>query len=98
MKKSFTIGCIVVLVLVCGLGGFALKGLKPPAPKTADASVTVQRGDLSVQVVETGTLNADNVVELKSLVSGRLKTLLVDEGDRVKAGQLIAVIDPRETQ
>src|SRR5579863_77782 len=88
MKKFLPVGCVLLVLLVCGLGGLALKGLQPAAAKTESAPVTVQRSDLKIQVVETGTLNANNVVELKSLVSGRLKALYVDEGDRVKAGQL----------
>jgi len=98
MKKFLPVGCVLLVLLVCGLGGLALKGMQSPAAKAEAPPVTVVRTDLKVQVVETGTLNANNVVELKSLVSGRLKALYVDEGDRVKAGQLVAIIDPRETQ
>ena len=98
MKKFLPVGCVLLVLLVCGLGAFALKGMQAPTAKTEAPPVTVVRSDLKVQVVETGTLNANNVVELKSLVSGRLKALYVDEGDRVKAGQLVAIIDPRETQ
>src|SRR5579862_8260358 len=98
MKKFLPVGCVLLVLLVCGLGAFALKGLQPQAAKTESAAASVVRSDLKVEVVETGTLNANNVVELKSLVSGRLKALYVDEGDSVKSGQLIAIIDPRETQ
>jgi HlyD family secretion protein len=58
----------------------------------------VERGDILVQVIETGTLQAVKSVEVKSRVSGRVAELLVDEGDRVAIGQLVAVIDPQETQ
>ncbi|HLK16913.1 MAG TPA: HlyD family efflux transporter periplasmic adaptor subunit [Fimbriimonadaceae bacterium] len=88
----------MLVLLVCGIGAFALKGLAPKPPASDSGSATVVKSDLRVQVVETGTLNANNVVELKSLVSGRLKTLYVEVGDKVKAGQLVAIIDPRETQ
>ena len=98
MKKFLPVGCVLLVLIVCGLGAYALKGMQAPAVKTEAPPVTVVRSDLRIQVVETGTLNANNVVELKSLVSGRLKALYVDEGDRVKAGQLVAIIDPRETQ
>ncbi|MHB8636969.1 MAG: efflux RND transporter periplasmic adaptor subunit [Fimbriimonadaceae bacterium] len=98
MKKYLPIGCVLLVLLICGLGAYGLKALQSPPAKAAAAPVSVVRSDMKLQVVETGTLNANNVVELKSLVSGRLKDLYVDEGDRVKAGQLVAVIDPRETQ
>lgn len=98
MKKYLPVGCIVIFLLLCGFGAYALKGLQAQAAKTDAPSTTVARSDLRLEVVETGTLNANNVVELKSLVSGRLQNLYVDEGDRVKKGQLVAIIDPRETQ
>jgi HlyD family secretion protein len=50
------------------------------------------------QVIESGSLDAVKTVEVKSKVSGRIAQLTVDEGDVVKAGDLIAVIDPEETQ
>ncbi len=68
------------------------------AKKTPSSTAKVERGDVSVEVVETGSLDADKTVEVKSRVSGRVKKLYVDEGDFVKAGQLIAEIDPQETQ
>lgn len=72
---------------------------KGPAPtNAAQTSATVTRQNLEVKVVETGAVDAVQAVEVKSRVSGRLKKLYVEEGSAVKAGQLIAVIDPKETQ
>src|SRR4029077_5483728 len=55
-------------------------------------SVRVQRGDLTVKVAETGSIEPMTAVEIKSEQSGEIKKLYVKEGDRVKAGQPIAVI------
>jgi RND family efflux transporter MFP subunit len=84
---------IVVPFLV--LAG-CMKGPLPDASASATASVT--RGTLEAKVVETGAVDAVQAVEVKSRVSGRLKKLFVEEGDTVKAGQLIAEIDPNETE
>ncbi len=46
-------------------------------------------------MVLTGIVDADDVVA-SSQVSGLLSKLLVQEGDSVKAGQLLAVIEPEE--
>lgn len=73
-------------------------GMKPPAAGGAATTATVSKGDIKLEVVETGTIDAVKMVEVKSRVSGRLKRLLVEEGDMVSSGQLIAVIDPQETQ
>ncbi|MBS1716774.1 MAG: efflux RND transporter periplasmic adaptor subunit [Armatimonadetes bacterium] len=79
------------LILLAGCGGGTV------ANQAADTA-KVKRDTLEIKVVETGALDAVKSVEVKSRVSGRLAKLLVDEGDTVKAGQLIAIIDPREIQ
>jgi len=99
MKKILPILGILVVV-VCGVGALAMRGFNPNvAVKKEDMNgATVKRGSLSVKVVETGAVEAIKSVEVKSRVTGRLKQLFVDEGDMVKAGQLIAIIDPKETK
>lgn len=101
MKKKGLLIVIVLIVVICGGGGLAFKQMS--AARAANEASTVKtakvtRGDLELKVVETGTLDAVKAVEVKSRVSGRLAKLLVEEGDRVEKGQLIAVIDPKETQ
>jgi HlyD family secretion protein len=99
MKKPVIVIFVVIIVL-CAVGGLAVKYRMTAAgkTKTVTADAVVSRGDVSVEVVETGTIDAVKSVEVKSRVSGRLAKLYVDEGDFVKQGQLIAVIDPREAQ
>ena len=48
-------------------------------------------------LVLIGTVDANQVI-VSAQVSGRLQKLLVDEGTPVKAGDLIAVLDPSELQ
>lgn len=73
--------------------------MKPPdASKDAPLTATVKRTNLEEKVIETGTVDAVQAVEVKSRVSGRLKRLLVDEGDFVRAGELIAEVDPAESE
>jgi HlyD family secretion protein len=76
-------------------------GCGPPGGDKKDENDTVSeisRGLMTRQVVESGTLDAFKTVEVKSRVGGRVAQLLVDEGDTVEAGQLIAIIDPQETE
>jgi HlyD family secretion protein len=96
MKRAILF-VFIALVIVCGVGALALRGQGGDANKGKDAGIgKVTRGDLSVKVIETGTIDAVKAVEVRSRASGRLAKLLVDEGQTVQQGQLIAVIDPQE--
>jgi HlyD family secretion protein len=57
-----------------------------------------QRGDVVVKVGETGTVQALTRVEVKSKVGGKVLRLLAAEGEAVRAGQVLAVLDPIEQQ
>jgi multidrug resistance efflux pump len=53
--------------------------------------------DHSKDMVLIGTVDANQVI-VSAQVEGRIQKLLVDEGTPVKAGDLIAVLDPSELQ
>jgi len=55
------------------------------------------KGDLEVRFSEIGDISAKNTVDIASKVSGRIIELSVQEGDRVKTGQKLAVIQPGKT-
>ncbi|MGD0349289.1 MAG: efflux RND transporter periplasmic adaptor subunit [Verrucomicrobiota bacterium] len=58
-------------------------------------TVTVTRGDLMQSVTATGQLNPVTNIEVGCQISGTIQTLFVDFNSVVKAGQIIAQIDPR---
>jgi HlyD family secretion protein len=58
------------------------------------STLPAERGDLRVTVTATGTLEPTNQVDVGSEVSGTIEQVLVEEDDRVKAGQVLARIDP----
>jgi len=62
----------------------------PPAFQFA----RVERGRIDATVSATGTCNAVVDVIVGSQVSGNIKALYADFNTRVKAGQLVALIDP----
>jgi len=55
---------------------------------------TVQRGDIEDVVTATGTLQPRDYVDVGAQVSGQLKKIHVEVGSEVKAGDLLAEIDP----
>jgi len=56
-------------------------------------NVLVSRGDIENVVTATGKLQPRDYVDVGAQVSGQLKYLHVDVGDRVKKGELLAEID-----
>ena len=55
--------------------------------------VTVSKGSIENIVTATGRLQPRNFVDVGAQVSGQLIEILVDVGDQVEEGQLLAVID-----
>lgn len=80
------------------LVAIALVGCGKREEVVAEKPYTVTKGDVSVSIIESGTVDAIRSVEVKPQVTGRISRLLVDEGDQVASGQLLAVIDPKETR
>ncbi len=58
----------------------------------------VQRRDMPVLVSAIGTMNARATAVVRTKVAGELTALHLREGQEVKAGQLLAQIDPRSYQ
>ncbi|QDU21765.1 efflux RND transporter periplasmic adaptor subunit [Urbifossiella limnaea] len=54
---------------------------------------TVESGEIVVEVMGTGTLDAHVKAAVSTKIPGRLKTVLVDQGDTVKEGQEVARLD-----
>ena len=63
-------------------------------PTTTMITQAVVRGDIEDSVTAVGTLDAINSVDAGAQVSGQLKSLQVEIGDKVEQDQLIAEIDP----
>lgn len=56
----------------------------------------VEKGDLAKAVVATGKIEPIVKVEVKSKASGIVQSLLVDYGDNVKKGQILAELDKQQ--
>lgn len=70
----------------------AAAGGAPAVPVRAEVAV---REDLDIYLKALGTVTAFNTVTVRSRVQGELHEILFKEGDQVKAGDLLARIDPR---
>lgn len=99
-KKSkkrliFIISSVSALILIVLLAVAATRGGARIDPSKL---AKVERGDLAKSVVATGKIQAITQVEVKSKASGIVKQLLVDYGDQVKRGQILAELDKEEIQ
>jgi HlyD family secretion protein len=90
------IGIGLAIVLLIGIVAFAATrgGTKIDPSKLAK----VEKGDLAKSVVATGKVTPIIKVEVKSKASGIVKKLLVDYGDHVAKGQLLAQLDKVEIE
>jgi macrolide-specific efflux system membrane fusion protein len=87
---------VLAIALALGGGGYAAWNAWDSAqtPARQYTFAVVQRGDLEDAVTATGILQPRDYVDVGTQVSGQLKKLHVEIGSVVKAGQLLAEIDP----
>lgn len=89
--KRWIIGAILMVIAV-SIALFIWRGSDSSSGmryKTQE----VQRGDLTVIVTATGTLQATNEVDVSSELSGIIKTVEADYNSKVKVGQPLARLD-----
>jgi RND family efflux transporter MFP subunit len=102
---------IAVVVLVLAVGGYfayssgwagrvipALARDAAEEPETVLETATVTVGDLSITADGTGVLVASAEVDLTFGANGTLTELLVEVGDRVEAGDVLAWIDDTDAR
>ena len=85
----------IILVGVVLLGGLAWAAIQGGPLATTRVTVTqVVRGDVTPGISGIGTLAAQRAYVLGPTIAGRVKRVLVDVGETVKAGQLLAEMEP----
>jgi HlyD family secretion protein len=93
MKPTTWIIGGALLLAGLGTGGYVYLNGDQKAPvryKTAK----IERGTVTQAVTATGTINPVITVQVGSQVSGLIKALYADFNSVVKAGQVVALIDP----
>ena len=92
MKKTYWIGGAVALVLIASGGWWWSQ--RGAADAVQYRTSKIERGSLQATVSASGAVSPVTQVSVGTQVSGQIKELLVDFNSQVKAGQLIAQIDP----
>ena len=92
MKKSVW---IATLVLVAAAGGGAVWWTQRAGTDAVQyRTAKIERGNLQATVASSGAVNPVALVTVGTQVSGQIRDLFVDFNSEVKAGQLLAQIDP----
>lgn len=103
MMKRVVIAVVVVVLAFSGYRIMQRINSKGSQRQQRAAAVPVTITPISIQAIErqtdfSGTLEASSRFEVAPKVSGRLEKLLVDIGDQVTKGELIAVLESEEYQ
>jgi len=86
------------LSLVVVLAGCAREEELPPPEIRPVRTITVAQRAADNTVMLTGTVQAQNEINLSFRIDGRLVERTVDVGDNVRPGQLIARLDPQNEE
>lgn len=89
---------LILLTLLGGTGTWGYQRLRDKwriAPAARYRTMKVTRGDVTLVVTSTGTVQPVQSVQIGSFVSGPIQRVCVDFNTRVKAGDLMAEVDPR---
>jgi HlyD family secretion protein len=92
MKKVTWIAGAVILALAGGGAWWWTQRSK--ADEVSYRTAKIERGNLQATVSASGAVNPVKQVSVGTQVSGQIKDIYVDFNSEVKAGQLIALIDP----
>ncbi len=91
MRRAILI--VGVLAIGLAIGGYVFFNGERKAP-VRYRTATVERGPVISLVTATGTINPVVSVQVGTQVSGMIKSLHADFNSVVKAGDIVAVIDP----
>ncbi|WP_034825050.1 efflux RND transporter periplasmic adaptor subunit [Hyphomonas pacifica] len=85
---------ITAMALLAVAAFLAYRHYVPGQEKVTYQTAEVTRGDIEVSISAAGKITPKESVVVGAQVSGQLQELLVEAGDKVEKGQLLAQIDP----
>ncbi|MGE3178093.1 MAG: efflux RND transporter periplasmic adaptor subunit [Vicinamibacterales bacterium] len=94
-RRTLTAAVGLVALVGVGLAVWARRG---PSGPEVDVSAATRRATFRSTVTASGEIVATRYADIGSSVMGKIVSLPVTEGERVKAGQLLARIDPVQAE
>ena len=95
-KRKILSGFALVLILL--IGYYIYGKINGPSTSVSYVLGKVERGTIISSVSATGQVSTLKQVDLKPKVSGDIVSVNVVNGQEIKAGMLIAIIDPRDAE
>ena len=94
-RRTVVLVAVAVIVAAAGAALFARRG---PKRTTVDAGTASRQAQFRSTVTASGEIVASQYADIGSSVMGKIVALPVAEGDRVKAGQVLAQVDRVQAQ
>ena len=91
IKWTLALGMVVGGLISCGID-------MPKEVETSFETMTVEKKDITVPMKFSAKLKGQSDVTITPQVSGQLMRICVTEGQQVKKGQTLFVIDSRNAQ
>ncbi len=95
-RRTIGVALGIAILAAVGLWARSRSAGNPGAGRAA--TLTVERGTVELTVTADGTLQPRTTVNVKSYAGGNVDVLAVEVGDFVRKGDLIAKIDPTDSQ
>lgn len=97
-RRGLWIGLAIaaLVVLVLAIGAWAVFGREKPIEVKTASVVAMASGDASSASVldATGYVVARRMATVSAKITGKVREVLIEEGQRVEAGQVMATLDP----
>jgi len=98
--NTLFVGAVIALMTAHSMFGTshpaplpAMESVVPPASSKFVTAPAIT-GDLSISVAASGTVEPVRLVDVSTELSGTISKVLVENNDTVKAGQILAELDP----
>lgn len=91
--KQIVIGLLIITAVVFSMVAGACAQKTSTTTATQLSVFEVKRGDLSISVSSDGNLTMPDGYDLRFGTNGKVQQIFVEEGDKVKQGALLAILD-----
>lgn len=91
-SKAFIVTVLAIIVVAAGVFFWSGRG----GDEVVHKPLPIKKGDLEVTILATGTVQPENRLDIKAPVAGRMEQVLVQEGQKLRKGQIIAWMSSSE--